>query len=105
NGQQSGTVDGGLVTVSWNDITKTLNLVGTASIAAYQTLLSQITYQDAGTDSSTGSHPLRTTTWTVNDGTANIVATSQIGIERAPIVTAANVALNSVTVAASSLFT
>ena len=25
NGQQSGSVDGGLVTVSWNDVTKTLN--------------------------------------------------------------------------------
>jgi len=107
NGQQSGTVDGGLVAVSWNDVTKTLNLVGTASIATYQTLLSQITYQDAGTDASTGSHPLRTTTWTVNDGTSNIAATSQIAIERAPVVTAANVTLNSglLAVAASSLFT
>ena len=107
NGQQSGTVDGGLVAVSWNDVTKTLSLVGAASIAAYQTLLSEITYQDSGTDPSTGSHPLRTTTWTVNDGAANIAATSQIAIERAPVVIAANMALNSglVTVAASSLFT
>jgi Tryptophan-rich Synechocystis species C-terminal domain len=107
NGQQSGTVDGGLVAVNWNNTTKTLSLSGTASIAAYQTLLSQITYQDAGTDPSTGSHPLRTTTWTINDGTSSISNTTQIGIERAPVVTAANVALNSalVTVPASSLFT
>jgi Ca2+-binding RTX toxin-like protein len=107
NGQQSGTVDGGLVTVSWNDVTKTLNLVGTASIAAYQTLLSEITYQDSGVDPSNGSHPLRTTTWTVNDGTSNISNTTQIAIDRAPVVTAANVTLNSglLTVAASSLFT
>ena len=107
NGQQSGTVDGGLVAVSWDNTSKTLNLVGAVSIAAYQTLLSQITYQDAGTNSSIGSHPLRTTTWTVNDGTTNITATSQIAIDRPPIVTVANVALNAgyLSVAASSLFT
>ena len=36
NGQQSGTVDGGLVTVSWNASTGTLKLIGTASIAVYR---------------------------------------------------------------------
>jgi hypothetical protein len=39
NGQQSGTVDGGLVAVSWNDSTKVLTLSGNASISVYQTLL------------------------------------------------------------------
>ncbi|SHL52954.1 Tryptophan-rich Synechocystis species C-terminal domain-containing protein [Bradyrhizobium lablabi] len=106
NGQQSGTVDGGLVAVSWNNVTKSLNLVGNISIAAYETLLSEITYQDAGTDSSTGSHPLRNVSWTVNDGTSNLSTTSQIAIDRAPVVTAANVVLdaNLTTVATSSLF-
>jgi hypothetical protein len=46
-------------------------------------------------------------TWTVNDGTSNLSTTSQIAIDRAPMVTAANVALNAnlTTLAASSLFT
>ncbi len=103
NGQQSGTVDGGLVAVSWNSFTKSLNLVGNISIAAYETLLSEITYQDAGTDP--GSH--RTVTWTVNDGMSNFSTTSQIAIDPVPVVTAANVVLNAnlTTVAASSLFT
>ena len=107
NGQQSGTLDGGLVTVNWNDSTKVLTLTGNASIAAYQTLLSEVAYQDDGIDSSTGSHPQRTVTWTVNDGTANTSTTSQIAIERAPVATVANVVLNAdfSTIAASSLAT
>ena len=107
NGQQSGIVDGGFVAVSWNNANKTLNLVGNISIAAYETLLSEITYQDAGTDSSIGGHPQRTVTWTVNDGTYNLSTTSQVAIERAPVATVANVVLNAnfTTVAASSLLT
>ncbi|MFM9481416.1 hypothetical protein, partial [Streptomyces scabiei] len=53
NGAQSGTVDGGRVTVSWNDSTKILTLAGVASIADYQALLSEISYQWTGTDNST----------------------------------------------------
>jgi len=107
NGQQSGTVDGGLVAVNWNDSTKVLTLTGNDSIAKYQTLLSQITYQDAGTDSSVGSHPLRTVTWSANDGTTNFSTTSQITIDRQPVVTVANLALSAgfMSVAASSLYT
>jgi glucose/arabinose dehydrogenase len=106
NGQQSGTVDGGLVAVSWNDSTKVLTLTGTASISAYQTLLSQVSYQDTGTDSSTGSHPQRTVSWTANDGSSSFSAASQIAIERSPVVTASNVMLNAgyMLVAATSLF-
>jgi VCBS repeat-containing protein len=84
NGQQSGTVGNGAVTVSWNNSTKVLTLTGNASIAAYQALLAAVTYQDGGTDSSTGAHPQRTVTWTVNDGTANLSTTSQIAIDRPP---------------------
>jgi hypothetical protein len=42
DGQQSGTVDGGLVTVSWNNSTSTLTLTGNVSITTYQTLLSEV---------------------------------------------------------------
>jgi VCBS repeat-containing protein len=85
NGQQSGTVAGGAITVSWNDSTKVLTLAGTASIATYDTLLSQVAYKSTGTDSSSGSHPQRTATWTVNDGSTNLSATSQIAVDRAPV--------------------
>ena len=85
NGQQSGTLDGGAIAVSWSSTTDTLTLTGTAFIAAYQTLLSQITYQDAGIDSSSGSHPVRTVTWLVNDGTQTLNTTSHITIDRPPV--------------------
>jgi VCBS repeat-containing protein len=84
NGQQNGTVAGGLVTVGWNDATKILTFTGNVSIATYQTLLSQIVYKDTGIDSSTG-HPQRTVTWTVNDGTSNLSTTSKITVDRAPV--------------------
>ena len=57
NGAQSGTVSG--VTISWNAATSTLTLTGTASIATYQTLLGQVTYQDTGADNSSGAHPVQ----------------------------------------------
>jgi serralysin len=106
NGVQSGSVGSG-VTASWNAGTGTLTLNGSATLAIYDTLLSEVSYQDTGTDTSGGSHPPRNVTWTVNDGTDSFGATSQIVIERAPVATVANVALNSglTTVAASSLFT
>ncbi len=83
NGQQSGSVAG--VAVSWNSSTATLTLTGTASLATYQTLLGEVTYQDTGTDASSGSHPQRTVTWTVNDGSQNLATTSQVTIDRAPV--------------------
>ena len=106
NGVQSGSVGSG-VTASWNAGTGTLTLTGSATLAIYDTLLSEVSYQDTGTDTSSGSHPPRNVTWTVNDGTNSFSATSQIAIERAPVATVANVALNSglTTVAASLLFT
>ncbi len=85
NGQQSGTLDGGAVAVSWNASTATLTLTGTASLATYQALLSAVAYKDTGTDPSSGSHPQRTVTWTVNDGTQNLTTTTQVAIDRAPV--------------------
>ncbi len=83
NGQQSGTVNG--VAVSWNDSTKVLTLSGSAAISTYQTLLSEVSYKDTGTDSSSGSHPQRTVTWMVNDATNSYNTSSQVTIDRAPI--------------------
>ena len=85
NGIQNGSVGSG-VTASWNATTSTLTLTGDASLAIYDTLLSEVSYQDTGTDTSSGSHPVRTVTWAVNDGTNTFTATSQITIDRVPVV-------------------
>jgi serralysin len=101
NGQQGGSVDGGLVAVSWNDVSKILTLTGNASLTDYQTLLSGISYQDSGTDASTGSHPQRSVTWTINDGAASGGTASQVTIDRPPVVTVANISVNATTPVAS----
>src|SRR5205823_3665930 len=72
------------VTASWTAANGTLTLTGSASIATYQTLLGQVKYQDSGTDSSSGAHPVRTVTWMVNDGSQNLSTTSQIKVDRVP---------------------
>src|SRR5262249_48353922 len=82
-GVQSGTVSG--LTVAWNATTSTLTLTGSASIATYQSVLSQVTFQDTGTDGSSGAHPVRTVTWSVNDGTQTLSPTSQVTVERTPV--------------------
>jgi VCBS repeat-containing protein len=84
NGIENGLLGSG-VTASWNATTDTLTLNGTASIAVYETLLSEVSFQDTGTDTSSGSHPVRTVTWTINDGTNSYQATSQVTVERAPV--------------------
>ena len=45
NGLQNGSVGSG-VTASWNASTDTLTLIGSATLAIYDTLLSEISYQD-----------------------------------------------------------
>ena len=87
NGMQSGSVGNG-VTASWNASTGTLTLTGGASIAVYDTLLSEVSYQDTGTDPSSGSHPVRTVTWTVSDGTNSFTTTSQVSVDRPPVANA-----------------
>ena len=84
NGIQNGALDR-FLSASWNATTDTLTLSGTATISAYETLLSEITFQDTGTDASSGSHPVRTVTWTINDGTNSYSATSTIDVDRAPV--------------------
>ncbi len=69
NGQQSGTIDGGKVSVSWNSTTHTLTLSGDVAETDYQTLLDQVSFQDSGSDTTTaGSHPARSFTFIANDG-------------------------------------
>ncbi|HEX3672759.1 MAG TPA: VCBS domain-containing protein [Rhizomicrobium sp.] len=70
DGAQSGTVDSGKVTVSWNASTETLTLSGNDPDADYQTLLTGIAFQEnAGTDNTIGSHPTRVIDFIANDGT------------------------------------
>ena len=103
NGITSGSLGAG-ITASWNATTDTLTLSGTASIATYDTLLSEITFRDTGTDTSTGSHPVRTVTWTINDGTNSYNTTSTIDTDRAPVA-ANNTATDAVGTALSTTAT
>jgi hypothetical protein len=84
NGQQSGALGNG-VTASWSSAAGTLTLAGSATLAVYDALLGEVSYLDGGTDSSTGGHPGRTVTWTVNDGTTSFSTTSQAVVDRAPV--------------------
>ena len=84
NGIQNGSLGNG-VAASWNATTDTLTLSGAALTSVYDTLLSEVSFQDTGTDTSSGSHPVRTVTWTINDGTNSYNATSTIGVDRAPV--------------------
>ena len=96
NGQQSGSVLG--VTVSWNSSTHVLTLSGEASFSTYQTLLDEISFQDNGTDNSTGSHPTRTINWTISDGITIVhpstadsnEQTTTVVIDRPPTLTSDN---------------
>jgi len=83
NGSTSGTLDSGKITYSAAN--GTLSLSGTDSISAYAAALGEVTYQDTGTDSSSGSHPTRSVSWEIGDGVLNATPkTSAITIDRAP---------------------
>ncbi|NJD23452.1 MAG: T9SS type A sorting domain-containing protein [Melioribacter sp.] len=56
------------ITGSWNAATGTLTLMGTTSVANYQTAIRSITYQNTSQNPST---LLRTVSFTVNDGTSS----------------------------------
>ncbi|MBV8573836.1 MAG: cadherin-like domain-containing protein, partial [Acetobacteraceae bacterium] len=88
SGVQSGTLDSGKVAVSWNSTTHTLSLTGVDSFAEYQTLLTQVTYQDGGTDTTTVGHPTRTIAWSVSDGlVSSTVTDTTLTIDRPPALT------------------
>ncbi len=99
DGVQNGTVDGAVVT--WNSSTNTLTLTGGLSIAEYESLLDEVSYQDTGTDNSSGSHPVRTVTWTFNDVTTSYNTTSEVTIDRPP--NAENVAAFGILAATTSV--
>ena len=82
-GVESGTTNG--LSVSWNATTDTLTLSGVGTVAQYGFVLNEITFQDSGTDTSSGSHPVRDLTWTINDGTNTYTTTSTIQTDRAPV--------------------
>ena len=87
-GISGGTLDGGNISVTGNN-TSTLTLTGADSVAEYQTLLGEVTYQDTGTDISGGSHPTRTFDFTVsNDVLTSTVASTSVTIDVGPTVVA-----------------
>ncbi len=95
-GQQNGTVDSGKITVSWNAATHTLTLSGNETEAEYASLMSQVSFQDTGTDNSVGSHPARNIDFIISDGTTITDQTTAdsneqavtVVIDRAPMLTA-----------------
>ncbi len=86
------TTGGTSITASYNSTTDILTLSGDDSYAHYQQVLNSVTFQDSGTDNTTGSHPTRDLTWTISDGVtiANPTATdpnvafTTLTIDRAP---------------------
>ena len=73
------------VTASWNAGASTLTLTGAASLSTYASALGEIAYLDAGVDTTTVGHAVRTVTWTVSDGTNSFGTTSQVTIDRLPV--------------------
>ena len=101
NGLQSGTFDSGKMSISWNASTHTLTLTGNETEAFYDMQFQNITFQDSGNDSSSGSHPTRTIDWIISDGTTiegqttsnpNEQATTVV-IDRAPTLASDNYAV------------
>jgi VCBS repeat-containing protein len=86
SGAQSGTFDSGKMTISWNSSTHTLTLTGNETEATYDTFFQNVTFQDSGTDNSTGSHPTRTVDWIISDGTTIVNQTTASVNERATTV-------------------
>ncbi|HEY2069728.1 MAG TPA: VCBS domain-containing protein [Rhizomicrobium sp.] len=69
NGQQSGTIDSGKITLTWNAATQTLTMTGDTTYSDYITALRSVTFQETGsTDNTIGSHPTRVIDFILNDG-------------------------------------
>jgi len=92
----SAATGGTAITASYSTATHTLTLTGDDTFAHYQSVLDSVQFQDTGTDNSTGSHPTRSLSWTISDGTTianptasdpNVGATT-LTIDRAPTVVA-----------------
>jgi len=89
DGQTSGTIiqNGNTITVAYNATSETLTLTGSDTLADYQTVLDEVTFNNTSANpTDRGSDPTRIVTWTVNDGSAtnNIdTATTTIGIQDA----------------------
>src|SRR5208337_1552791 len=90
NGQQSGTLDSGAIHVAWDNSNKILTLTGYDTLAEYQTLLGEVSFQETGNDTANlGGHTTRTITWQANDGaignpSGTNTQTTNITIDRPP---------------------
>jgi VCBS repeat-containing protein len=80
---------GTAITQSYDPASGTLTLTGIDTLADYGAVLSFVTFQDSGTDTTTAGHPARTFTWIVTDNLSNSSApiSSQITIDRPPVAT------------------
>jgi hypothetical protein len=73
------------ITASYNATTGVLTLSGTATLAAYQTVLESVTFSSTSVNpTNSGADTSRTLTWQVNDGTlASNVVTSNVSVTEA----------------------
>ena len=97
---------GGNITAFYN--AGTLTLSGVDTVAHYEQVLESLTYQDTGTDASTGYHPTRTASVTLTDGLLTSAAVTQtVTIDRAPTAAThtASVAAGATTSASSAIDT
>jgi hypothetical protein len=82
----NGQTIGDLGAIDFTYANGTLVLSGDDVVADYASALQDVTYQDSGTDFSTGAHPVRTLGWAVNEGPlASSIVTTAITIDRAPV--------------------
>ena len=97
---------GGNITAFYN--AGTLTLSGVDTVAHYEQVLESLTYQDTGSDASTGYHPTRTASVTLTDGLLTSAAVTQtVTIDRAPTAAThtASVAAGATTSASSAIDT
>ena len=75
------------ITASYSSSTHVLTLSGEDSYAHYVQVFNSVTYQDTGTDVSTGSHPTRTLTWIIGDGITVVHPSTSDPNEKQTVVT------------------
>ena len=91
NGQQSGTLDSGAITVTWDNTNKVLTLTSYDTLTEYATLFGEVSFQETGNDTTnTGTHTARTITWQANDGAVGNPSGQTPRLLRSPSIAAAS---------------
>jgi microcystin-dependent protein/N-acetylneuraminic acid mutarotase len=91
NGQTSGVIGAAnAITLAYDSAAEILTLTGTDTLADYQQVLASVAFASTNPDpTNSGADPIRTVTWTVNDGGASASVTSTIATDEPPTLTVA----------------